>query len=265
MLIFYLLALIFSVIIITGMILVATLHRKNYWRRVVADITPCNPADTYEIQGIYGTRPKASGIISYSLYGNYRKYSINLLKSLRNIPKYLPGWQARVYVAMDIPESLFDKLLANGAEIILMGTALPKGHEAALWRFLPAGQDLPFVCLDADDVFDHKIAADIKNWLATSDNCIILHRHQFYLPMTAGMWGGRNCPVPDMKQRLDKYAEYWFGFDEAFLHKEIYPIVSQLGYWRSEYLPLNVLCGIALIIIVTLIILVLYNCYINNW
>lgn len=261
MILFYLLGFIFISIIVTIFILVATKDRRNYWRRVIADIEPSKNTCPSEIICQIGIDKSRKGIISYSLYGDYKKYGPSLIDSLTIIPRYMPGWQSVVYAAIDIPKDLKNTLINKGAEVIIMGPDPPRGHEGALWRFLPAAQELPFVSLDADDIFNARIAHQIKLWLKSNYQFGIFHYYQFGLPMTAGMWGSRNCAIPDIKERLDKYEETWFGFDEAFLNREIFPLGKRAGYWRSAHLPLQSLSILGGVILLFLILTSLKAAY----
>ncbi|MFS8159941.1 MAG: hypothetical protein ACMG6E_06970 [Candidatus Roizmanbacteria bacterium] len=179
---------------------------RNYWRRTFGHLAKCpfgktttNIISTINQDGIVsGTSLGVQGIISYSLYGNYEKYHVNLFKSLAAIPNLLPGWEVRVYVGVDIPDHIRQKLLAGGAVIVTIGPDPPKGHEAALWRFLPAMEEAPFVSLDADDVFNKKIAKEIKRWLRSGKQFASFKRYPFFLKIAAGLWGSRGKAIPNM-------------------------------------------------------------------
>lgn len=264
--IFYLLLFIYLVIFVIVIILLSTRKNRNYWRRVFIDLKPCPfGKETYSILSSQGENFNSFGTISYSLYGNYDKYTSNLYKSLENIPKLLPNWQARVYVANNIPSEVRQEILKRGAELIVMGPELPKGHEAALWRFLPAKEAKPFVSLDADDVFNSRVANGINKWIASGKRFCSLNPFNFYLPMTAGTWGSRDAAIPHIQELIDKYCEHWFGFDESFLYTHIWPITEKYGYWKSSNLPLKTLTALGIIALIILIVCSLYMAYLAQF
>lgn len=272
MYLFYLLAVLFAIIIIVISVFLINLKTRNYWRRCLADITPAPfSKDVYHIVNKYKGKDRVNSehedielIVSYSLYGNYRKYAPTLFKNADIIREKYPTWQVRVYAAADVPPKIVEILTNKGAEVIVMGPRPPKGHEGALWRFLPASEETPFVSLDADDVISRYTIRKIKKWLRSGKRFCILNRYSFFVPIWAGLWGSRDRAIPDIKDRLDKYCEYWFGFDEAFLNKEIYPIVSKYGCWKSSTIPLDTFTLLAISIIGLLMILCLYLAYFRS-
>ena len=254
------LIIIYLILIVLVVVLYWSRKRRNYWRRVLFDVSPCPfGQEIYTVQSISGTR-LSQGILSYSLYGNYSKYAPKLYYNLDRISKLMPSWQARVYLAANIPQEVQNEILAHGAEIYVMGPEAPKGHEGALWRFLPAAEDKPFLTLDADDEFNERIVSDISAWLKSGKRFGNFNKFKFFLPMTASTWGSRDRAVPDMEQRINKYCEHWFGFDEAFLHNEIWPIM-QKDYWATFGVPLK---GLVITGIVILVLLMIYSLYLAS-
>ena len=253
---------IYIVIVLVIIILYFTRKHRNYWVRMLMDLKPCPfGKQIYEEQVRYNDR-EADGYVSYTLFGDYNKYAPTLYKSLENISKYLPRWVGIVYVAIDIPKNVLKNLRKLNATVVVMGPNKPLGYEASLWRFLPAKGNKPFVSLDADDLFTSEIAGDISMWIDSDKPFCILNQHNFALPMTAGTWGSRWCSVPDMKERMDKYCEHWFGFDESFLYNEIWPIVRQKGYWltnRARRYDLAIIIGV--LILISFMIYSLYLLY----
>ena len=171
------------------------------------------------------------GIASYSLYGQCAGYVDSLLLSIGNVHKLMPGWTTRVYVANNVPKKIVDRLVKAGSCVVVMGPYRPFGHEGAAWRFLPASCKKPFVSLDADDPFDEKTARDIRRWLASTEPFYLGNYFTGFIPMDAGKWGSRNAMVPDIAKRINAYSETWFGFDEAFLHAEVWPIAKKRGHF----------------------------------
>lgn len=254
---------IYLILIICVVIFMLKFTNRGYSRRVLADIVTCPfGKEMYFPTSTTGDNPNAEGWICFSLYGNYTKYAPTLYTQLDDIRVKMPTWQARVWTPSDVPTDVINNITSRGAAITIMngGTsqvqasdpAAPlvgvKGHEGALWRFLGATQTKPFVTLDADDKFDPNLPSKIKKWLDSEQPFFVFKPWEILLPMAAGRWGGRGIvdennvlqpPIPDMLERMNQYCEHWFGFDEAFLKREIWPIVSRLGVYKSAHWPVN--------------------------
>ena len=244
MILFVLLLFIYGSFFLFMFLLWFTRKRRNYWRRLLCDIHPTplqrqlfRPISTFDFPN-----DSPDLIVSYSLYGNYSKYLRNLQRNLLRIRQYRPSWRPYVYLSSNIPLDIRKDLHSFGAKVIVM-SPLPSGHEAALWRFLPASQSIPFVSLDADDLFTLNFVHDIESWLHSRRKFVSLDRFKFILPLTAGTWGSRDSAIPDIQERLDKYSDSWFGFDEAFLYHEIWPEVKKCGYWSTSFFsPIRLIC-----------------------
>lgn len=236
----------FFILIAILLYVIYRITQRDYWRRLSGNLKPCpfGKETTTELRRMNAMNGRV-GVISYSLYGNFQKYLPNLLLNLDIISKEMVGWQARVYVSESVSPFSIQEILSRGAEVLVMSN--PKGHEGALWRFLPGKENLTFVSLDADDVFDR--TAEIKAWLASGKPFGLLNRNKFLLPMTAGTWGARAGELLDIQDHLDQYCEHWFGFDEAFLYQVIWPRVESRGYWEAPGISWRalfyaLLCGI---------------------
>lgn len=291
---------IYLLIIMVVVIFLWKFTTRGYSRRILSDITRCPfGKEKYFVVKTLNEDPDAEGIISYSLYGNYAKYAPSLYRQLDVIPNYLPKWQPRVYVPIDVPKEVVIELLKRGACVIKLNggdseeaakarKALKigiKGHEAALWRFLPAMQTKPFITLDADDSFDTGLPNKIKRWLASGKQFFGFKPAELFLPMAAGRWGGRGTalagprvgldqnqdpgydgspPIPDMLERINEYCDHWFGFDEAFLKKEIWPIVKKRGIHRAIFWPINFMLIFAISVLAIIALCILVGVYRQN-
>ena len=260
--------------IVIAVVVIFYVTQPTYWKRLVADIKPTAfGKKIYRTHAVYGSKESRTGTISYSLYGNYEKYSKNLRLSLAAIPELLPGWVPRVYTGGDIPKNLIVEFVKMGAEIYVMDSREiltansieqskeiekfeksackhgsnphhckcklnpPLGHEGATWRFLAAAEQAPFLSLDADDVFDKTYAKQAERLYYTHAKFINFSRLRMGLPMMAGLWGGKSKCIPDIQYLLDKYYETGFGYDEAFLKKEVWPRTKKACRYDSPYFP----------------------------
>lgn len=262
------------VIIIVAVLLIAfsTTNERNYWKRSLPTQYCPFGSVTYEVVNTYGDNnvpSHAQGVVSYSLFGNYDKYSVTLLKSIPNIRKLMKTWYARVYVGVDIPTITLNALVDAGAQVYVMGPNAPIGFEAALWRYLPAGENLPFVSLDADDLFDKKVKHNIEQWLASDLPFANFSKHACIVPLAAGLWGAKpfkindilQPPIPNIASEINSYCEHWFGFDEAFLKTYVWHLFKKYGYYQVPSFHLNALITIGIIILLCIMIYTIYASY----
>lgn len=238
---------------------------RNVMKRMVGAIDKCpfSTGTKFEVVKIIGTNPNARGIFSSALYGTVNdkfeaRYTSPLYRNIQNLKNKMPEFQTRVYCSQSIPDTIVNKLVNYGAEVYIM-SPLPKGHEGALWRFLPASGNLPFLSVDADDITSDKDIVQIKKWLKSGKTFYIKrHASTMYIKMTAGRWGGlANC-IPDIQERIEKYCDHAFGFDEAFLNKEIYPLTKD-SYYETPYDPIEYANILAIILVVCYLLYVLLN------
>lgn len=205
----------------------------------------------------------AKGIFSVSLFGNMedpnfrQNYILPLLKSGLAAPKTLHKWYVRVYLDPNHPSRLINELLDHNIEVFIMEES-SKGYNGTMWRFLPAGEDIPFMSHDSDMVvgeYDSSlpdIINGLKKWVK-SDKDFVQFRigHiNFFIPVSAGTWGSKNCAVPDIQRRMEHYDSEWLGCDEAFLSKELKHDIRNHGYvfWNKiEIIEVVILLSVLII------------------
>lgn len=266
MLTIYLLILYISIIVVIILSIVAIQqNQRNYPKRYLSFQTCPFSKMEYYVMEKHGKHPKdIEGLLSYSLYGNYEKYSKTLFKSLQVIPTLLPKWYPRIYVAVDIPKEILEKLLSYGAEVYVMGPNKQIGYEASLWRYGPLGELLPFASLDADDEFNMQDSINIKKWMASGKPFASFSRIGFLLMVAAGKFAARpinNQPIiPLIQEDINQYCEHWFGFDEAYLQSKLWPLFKKHGYYQTYHYCLPELF---LILIIGIVLLMIYTLYLS--
>jgi len=217
-----------------------------------------------------------SGIISYSLFGkvnnNWKKGLLEpLLLNCNKIKTFLPNWLIRIYISSNIDDSIKKQLFLSGAELYVMKENNNNFWQGLLWRFLVAEENKTFIISDADSIINLKTINKINYWQKSNKKFFrIATLHNFFIPINAGNWGGKsinNKPViPNIKTKMAKYNTNWFGSDEAFLSKEIWPSFIKEGYYegspllsKSKIIIIIILFFILIILVITIIILLKYN------
>lgn len=235
----------------------------------------------FKVSKIYNENVEAKGVFSTSLYGNdenknmYNRYFKPLIKNIAILKKIFPKWVYRVYLDPRISIKNRRKLINTGCEVCIMNQP-SEGHEGSMWRFLPAGEDKPFISMDADDVVnpDDKYCYDtywtyfINSWLR-SNKTFFQHKlpivNATTIPLTAKYWGGKPYCIPNIHHLINRYCQTWYAADEAFLCKKVWPIVKEDVYRTPNHIYEKMFYLIICIIIIFLIGLGLYKIgYINR-
>jgi hypothetical protein len=237
------------------------LYKENYyngsriasvWYRLTKYIQPKEyySSDFTPIETINPSKDK-KGIVSFTLFGDEKSdrfwsYLVEpLLTNSRQISRILPGWGLRVYISSSLSSEVYDVLVDADYELVVMNENPKYPFIGLLWRFLVANENLPFLVCDADMLLDD------NSWLLTNLNQVsdwlesdktFFRRKNFpgnmLWPICAGGWGGRptkdgRAAIPDIKDRLEKYNYNWFGSDESFLYKEVWPLFKKETYYTS--------------------------------
>lgn len=244
-------------------------------RRLTGSISPrSSPKPLFNIVKTLNSPKNTKGILSFTLFGDDNKKDFwsglvsPLLLNAKLIDKILPGWTIRVYISSSISQPVHDALIKAGCELMVMNEEKDNAFSGLLWRFLPAGESLPFMVCDADlsiagSNFFIPGFERIDEWLKSDKP--FYRRKCFPIniawPISAGCWGGKPTkdgkpPVPNIKEILEKYDYNWFGSDEAFLRKEVWPLFKKEGYY-TVYTTLERVMGVLLIIFILVLVTVI--------
>jgi hypothetical protein len=187
-------------------------------------------------------------IISYSLYGDNKKYTLGAVYNAYLIKKYMPDWTARYYVNNTVPLQILDELRRANAQLIYISDTTIHG---SFWRFFVADDEAVdiYEIRDTDDRISDLQASVIREFEESSCNFhmvrgIVAHRK----PMMAGMWGGK-VKIKNIRELINQYPQHYiFEHDEYFLNGQIYntyfkPSEAYIhgfhhGYGYKEFKPL---------------------------
>ena len=238
------------------------------WWRKINGIIPSrrnNNTDSFKVLYILNHQPRSAGIVSYSLFGDskverFRKHLLEpLLSNSKKLKENLPLWSSRIYISLNIHENIKNELVNAGYELFVMPP--PYSGEGYAWRFLAGSENKPVVFHDADMLFTSNTFKVINNWLNTNKPFLrrkLTTDNYFFVPISAGCWGikplnNKSSPLSDIKSLLDNYIFESFGSDEAFLTKEVWPIMKKEGYYSTEeswiLILIVILSAIALIVL----------------
>ena len=248
-----------------------------WWKRVTGNIPVSDtPTYSYDVLDIINPQPRSHGIVAYSLWGdaNTERFQTGLLEPLLNnaqqLKSRLPEWAGRIYISESIPSHIRQQLADSGYELFIMpDTSLGEGY---VWRFLAATEHKPVIIHDADMKFINReltpdIFTTVQEWLNTDKPFLRRQLHASNIlnitPIRAGCWGVRptkdgRVPLANIKETMKKYVFEGFGTDEAFLTKEVWPIMKKEGYHSTGGKNIALIVILSVLILLGLIILGLY-------
>lgn len=164
-------------------------------------------------------------IVSYSLYGFDKKYTMGAIANAKEIQSSYPNWVARFYIGKSVPDDVVSKLKKLNAEVIYeVGCEDPS---AMFWRFqvFSDPEVSHAIIRDCDSRILKREVMAVNEWLCTGLGFHIMRDHPFHnVPMLGGMWGAQSSYLRDIKDLINSIniiPEY--NQDQLFLKKHIYP------------------------------------------
>ena len=188
-----------------------------------------------ELPPLPQTEAKAEGkkIIAFSLFGGSSAYCEPAVMNTEISAKIYPGWRCRFYVDDSVPQTVIQRLRANGAEVVKVDAAL-QNWPGTMWRFLAMDDpEAAYVLFrDADSVISWREAAAVQQWLESGKLFHTLRDASTHTELIlAGLWGAVAGAVPDMRGKIEAYLkqplESRHFADQFFLREHIWPYAKQ--------------------------------------
>lgn len=198
---------------------------------------------------------KNKKIISFSLYGDNKKYTLGCVKNVELAKLYFKDWIVRVYYNTTVPEDIIKKLKKPNTEII--DTKENKKFINSLWRFKPLEElDVDFfISRDCDSRLSERDFAAVSEWIESGKDFHIIRDHPIGhgWPINAGMWGSKGGSFLNYTQSLNDYLKLHEkgapnfpngtrpipeddkAIDQCFLRDVIYPIAQKNSLIHDEY------------------------------
>lgn len=172
-------------------------------------------------------------LISFSLWGDDKKYCIGAIKNAELAEIHYPGWICRFYVAENTPNEIL-QILKSKKNVEVIETKEKGNWKFTMKRFLPFSEkDVElFISRDCDSRISVREASAVKAWINSDKAFHIMKDHPFHgsFPVLAGMFGAKQGTVNNIqdliKEYLDKKLEEQYHFDQIFLAEYIWPKVK---------------------------------------
>jgi hypothetical protein len=164
-------------------------------------------------------------IISFSVWGNDKKYLNGCIENIKLSHEIYPGWQTRFYCDSRMDKSFTDTLRDMGAEVILENV-IKSTWEGLFWRFKPAFEkdvDI-FISRDIDSRLNEREQAAVKEWLDSDKDIHCMRDHiEHNVPILGGMWGCKNGFLKNIKDKINEWQKYDYkGSDQDFLRTKVW-------------------------------------------
>jgi hypothetical protein len=169
-------------------------------------------------------------IVSYSLFGDEPKYTVNSLINADLCAEYYPDWKCRIYYDNTVPNKVISELnKKSNVELVMLNGI---GHERRMWRFLSYDECNVFISRDIDSYITKREACAVNEWLDSGKNLHVMRDHPHHKKkIQAGMFGLiKNNKLQQIKSLYDtfiKSSNNYLSMDEVFLTNKIYNLYIQ--------------------------------------
>lgn len=177
-------------------------------------------------------------IISFSLWGDKKKYTIGAIRNAELLKSIYPGWIARFYCGLSVPDRIIEQLKSfDNVEVIIMDE---KGDWTGMfWRFYPASEDDVDIMIsrDTDSRINLREKLAVDEWLKSDKSFHIMRDHPWHgTEILGGMWGVRGNILKDMKELINNYikGDFW-QVDQNFLKEYIYKRIKDDCFVHDTY------------------------------
>ena len=175
---------------------------------------------------------REKNIIAFSLFGDRPRYCETLIKNIETANSLFPGWCCRVYLDNSVPQHVWQRLQAGGAQLVDMSHE--KTIYPTLWRFLVMDDPTVerFLVRDADSLLSEREQVCVEAWLRSP---WYFHHMRDYFTHTelllAGMWAGCGGIFPNVARMMREFVVQYRGnarfTDQYFLKTVLWSTVRQ--------------------------------------
>ncbi|WP_193163152.1 tetratricopeptide repeat protein [Enterobacter ludwigii] len=195
---------------------------------------------------------REKNIIAFSLFGDRPRYCETLIKNIEAANSLFPGWCCRVYLDNSVPQHVWQRLQAGGAQLVDMSHE--KTIYPTLWRFLVMDDPTVerFLVRDADSLLSEREQVCVEAWLRSP---WYFHHMRDYFTHTelllAGMWAGCGGIFPNVARMMREFVVQYRGnarfTDQYFLKAVLWSTVRQsllshddiFGFHHAEPWPVH--------------------------
>jgi hypothetical protein len=169
-------------------------------------------------------------IVSYSLFGDKPRYTVNSLINADLCAEYYPDWKCRIYYDSTVSNRVISELNKKSNVELVMSNGM--GHARRMWRFLSYDDCDVFISRDIDSYITKREVSAVNEWLDSGKNLHVMRDHPHHKnKIQAGMFGLRkNDKLQQIKSLYDTFinsSNNHLSMDEVFLTDKIYNLYIQ--------------------------------------
>ena len=167
-------------------------------------------------------------VISFSLYGSNKKYTIGMLKNIDLVKKLYPEWKCYIYYNETVPIDIVKEMKSH--EHVKLINMTDMKTPGMFWRFLPNDDNNVdyFIVRDSDSRINEREVDAVNEWLESGKKLHIMRDHPHHnFKILGGMWGLKSDLNFNFLKEINKYNNssnlYEKMTDMDFLRDIIYP------------------------------------------
>jgi hypothetical protein len=169
-------------------------------------------------------------IISFSLWGEDRKYTVGAIKNANIAEELFPDWICRYYVGLSTPQDVVDELKSKkNVEIIMMDE--DGGWNSMFWRFYPISENDVDIMIsrDCDSRLSIREKLCIEEFEKSDKLFHAMLDHPWHNGIMGGMWGAKKGILENIKELIESWPKSGaWQTDQSFLNSVVSPIVSEV-------------------------------------
>ena len=170
-------------------------------------------------------------VLSFSLWGNKKMYTIGAIKNADLAKEFYPDFQCWIYVHTDtVPQDIIDALLLKDNIKLIFKTGDLLKIKPMMWRFEAIDEpDVEIMMsrdLDTRILLREKLA--VEQWLTSDKIFHIMRDHPNHgWVILGGMFGIKKNNFINMKELSAKFNQTGIKmYDQDFLRDYIYPLIK---------------------------------------
>lgn len=168
-------------------------------------------------------------VISFSLWGDCKMYTIGALKNARLAQEIYPEFECWFYVhQQSVPSDIIQQLESYSNVKIIFKEGDLSSCKPAMWRFECIDHPQVDVALirDTDSRLNSREKSAVQDWLTSNKKFHIMRDHPYHtVPILAGMFGTKKLDFKWNDLMAVKHQNNNKGYDQDFLQDSIYPLI----------------------------------------
>lgn len=169
-------------------------------------------------------------VLSFSLWGNSKKYTAGAVKNAELVSKIYPGWTGKFYIHKDVDKTITDEIgQTESCEVQVMDES--PDWRGMFWRFYAFDDPTVsvFCSRDTNSRLNEREAGCVNEWINSDKLLYSTKDHPFHdACIMGGAFGMKRDLNVDFRDLIPKYEEkgQFYQIDQNFLKDIIWPIAK---------------------------------------